>query len=151
VRDCAVAVSQFTNYRGRWDAGDEVEEPRRRMSRHDPAWGAARTVSYEPSIKKPNIAEWEYGSESSSSLENTSGTWIAANSEELSKKYAGQWVLIDHSHLVAAASTPADLQRIVVERGMKTPTIFKVAPPSTKGVAKAVYAGQIVRYRNPVS
>jgi hypothetical protein len=144
MRDCALALNQFTDD---WQSWDEDEQPPRdRASHKDIAWRMSRVVSYKPSLQKPNIAEWDSRSSiSTSSAVNSSGSWIAANSKELSKKYAGKWVLIDDARLVAVASNPLELQKVVLEHGIKTPTILKIAGPSMKGAARAIYAGKIVR------
>jgi len=113
-------------------------------------------TSYEPkdTWKLPHyerhdrLSEW--GTESSGSetrrykYDGSSVVWIASNSKEFSKLYAGQWILVDKSLLIAHSLNPSEQQEIARKRGIPAPMILKVSA-SPRVPSRRVYAGQIVR------
>lgn len=79
-----------------------------------------------------------------SEYDGSSTAWVAAKSKELYAQYPGRWILVHDARVVADSIAPTDLEDVASRLGIKAPMILRVAPPS-KGPARAIYAGQVIR------
>ena len=69
-------------------------------------------------------------------------TWLAAHLDEVTAKYAGKWVLIHDGAVIAAATSPAKLEKQAERAGIENPLIAEIG--KEPAVWKTAYAPQII-------
>ena len=68
--------------------------------------------------------------------------WVAANEEDLNRRYAAKWILVRDGQVIGDSDNPIELERKARELKIENPFITKVAPPSKSW--RTAYAAQIV-------
>lgn len=135
-----------------------IDRDRGQIDRH-----STTSLSYEK-VHKPlalyllyydaprvQVSEWEKEpAEPRQSDSQADVKWLASVSDQLSNQYAGKWVLVYKSGVVASSTKPGDLEQIAEQCGIRAPMIFRVAPLRSKQSARAIYAVQVFRTHDSV-
>lgn len=93
---------------------------------HEPHSGSTISVSWTSRSTPPiNLQPGPTVTDSDGSL-----VWLAANLDQLSRKYADKWVLIKNSTVLADSDDAIQLEQLARQQSIDNPYITKIPPSS---------------------